>query len=68
MEFTGYPDGTFQPDNAVSRAEAVVIVNKITGRDNAAVYTAMYFFTDVPPEHWAYEEIRRGALDGEKEE
>lgn len=50
----GFPDGTFRPDSQLSRAEAVVLINRITG---AAKQSQPGKFTDVLPSHWAYEDI-----------
>lgn len=50
----GFPDGTFRPDSKLSRAEAVVLINRITG---AAKQSQPEKFTDVLPSHWAYEDI-----------
>ncbi|WP_276357007.1 fibronectin type III domain-containing protein [Cohnella caldifontis] len=49
---SGYGDGTFRPDRTLTRAEAVVIVNKllqINPNDGATPY-----YSDVPRTHWAY--------------
>ncbi len=56
----GYPDGTFKPDNSITRAEFVVMVNKAMGynkRGNA-------YFSDVSAAHWAYAEIMKGVEAG----
>lgn len=57
----GYPDGTFKPDEYVSNAEVVVILNRVTGADDR--YTNMndelVEFFDVPEEHWARDEIMK---------
>lgn len=56
----GYPDGTFKPDNSITRAEFVVLVNKAMGyndRGNA-------YFSDVSASHWAYAEIMKGVEAG----
>lgn len=53
----GYPDGTFKPEQEITRAEAVVLINKIVGTRNAAASAAS--FADLTPEHWAYEEIMK---------
>ena len=51
----GYEDGTFRPDNNITRAEAVSIVNRFLGRTptgNAGAVT----FTDIEG-HWAKSQI-----------
>lgn len=52
----GYPDGSFKPDQAITRAEAVAMVNRAfgyTGRGSSRN------FADVTPAHWAYGEIQK---------
>lgn len=62
----GYEDGTFRPDNAITRAEAVKSVNVYLGRgtDKAGLAAANYrVFPDVAASHWAYCEIIEAAND-----
>ncbi len=47
----GYTDGTFKPDNAVTRAEMAKLISVLYGYDVATV--AKSPFTDVPDDHWA---------------
>jgi len=47
----GYPDGTFKPDNKITRAETVTIVNRMLGR-TANAGAASTKFSDVSG-HWA---------------
>lgn len=57
---SGYPDGTFKPDNSITRAEFVVLVNKAMGytkKGNA-------YFKDLSSSHWAYNEIMKGVSAG----
>lgn len=49
----GHDDGTFRPDQPVTRAEAVTIINRLIGRDGPEK-PGEVFWTDVPPDHWAY--------------
>ncbi|MFC5700925.1 cadherin-like beta sandwich domain-containing protein [Cohnella faecalis] len=51
----GYPDGTFRPDNKLTRAEAVQILNKLFQRPTAGVPSSSWL--DVPLSHWAIREI-----------
>lgn len=55
---SGYEDNTFKPDNTITRAEAVTMINKTIGRDadNITAYTQNPF-KDVTPSHWAYNQI-----------
>ncbi len=62
----GYPDGTFKPENNVTRAEfatMVVLAKKLT-----LVSPATPSFKDVPTTHWAYKyvetAVRAGYLKG----
>ena len=48
----GYPDGSFKPDNNISRAEFVVIINRITKLTAEPTEN----LTDIE-KHWAYNEI-----------
>lgn len=62
----GYQDGTFRPDNAVSRAEMVTMTNRAVGRkpDKQAIFTNMYrvnHFSDVPTSYWAFYDIMEAA-------
>ena len=58
----GYGDGTFQPEDEISRAEVVTIVNRLLGREADQEYIAsgprgLVRFPDVPSSHWAYYDI-----------
>ena len=60
----GYSDGTFHPNNYISRAEAVVILNAMLGRkadDNAVLIHRTVEFTDVSRKFWAYSAISEAA-------
>lgn len=52
----GYPDGTFCPDKAVTRAEFTSMVNKALGNTG----TASVSFSDVPYNEWFYNDISKG--------
>ena len=51
----GYPDGTFRPDQMMTRAEMVTVLNRITGAVPAADAEARY--ADVPADCWAFADI-----------
>ncbi|MEK4438791.1 DUF4073 domain-containing protein [Paenibacillus sp. FSL K6-2862] len=57
---TGYTDGTFKPDNQLTRAEAVKVLNVLFKRTPAAS-TGSQSFSDVPASHWAYADIEAAA-------
>lgn len=54
----GYPDGTFQPDNNVTRAEFATMVIKALGQEHTKVIQPVEF-TDISEEHWAYSDIQK---------
>lgn len=47
----GYGDGTFMPESAITRAEAVTMINKLLFR--GALTNASATFPDMTEEHWA---------------
>ncbi len=47
----GYPDGTFRPQNTITRAEFAAILSKALQLDTAS--TVDTGFSDVPISHWA---------------
>lgn len=57
---SGYPDGTFLPDNSITRAEFLTLVNKIFKFENKTNIN----FIDVRPDYWAYSEIQKGISAG----
>lgn len=60
----GYPDGTFRPDSNITRAEFMVIVNRVLQRE-AKLDEAMAhqnYFTDISPEHWAFADVIEAAV------
>ena len=55
----GYPDGTFRPNNSITRAEVCVIVNNMLGRGADERYVdrngdELVSFSDLNDNHWAY--------------
>ncbi len=59
----GYPEGTFQPNTPISRAEAVVVLNRLLGRteDLSPSLTALGRFVDVPQD-WRYQPIQETSV------
>lgn len=57
----GYADGTFKPDNFITRAEAVKIVNAVLKRTDLKIVKNP--FDDVTETHWAYKEILEAAVE-----
>ncbi|MCS7291465.1 MAG: S-layer homology domain-containing protein [Gloeomargarita sp. SKYBB_i_bin120] len=57
----GYADGTFRPDNPVTRAEFATMVSRafLTGAGRTSMG-----FRDVPPSFWAYDAINQAASAG----
>ena len=59
---SGYTDGTFRPNNTITRAEVTAIVNRMLGRDADKVFVVMNAdelkqFVDVSQYSWAYYDI-----------
>lgn len=54
----GYTDGTFRPDNPVTRAEAVRIIANTVGRTaHVEELDKVGVFTDIPDDHWCKDDI-----------
>ena len=65
----GYPDGTFRPDNNITRAEAVTAINNALGRSAAAPETQQLLadkgvrcFYDVRPSDWYYAAVTEASV------
>lgn len=59
---SGYPDGTFRPNNTITRAEVTTIVNRMLGRVADESYidahaSEILMFTDVPRDYWGSYDI-----------
>ena len=54
----GYPDGTFKPDELVTRAEFASMAIKALGQEHAQVAQPV-MFTDVESGFWAYDFIQK---------
>lgn len=57
----GYEDGTFKPNNTITRAEAVTMMNKALHRNENEI-SVTNPFSDVTTTHWAYKEILEAAV------
>ena len=55
----GYEDGSFRPDNPISRAECVVLLSRLI-----EVPAGSSTFSDVPETHWASSDISAGTSAG----
>lgn len=56
----GYHDGTFRPNNPITRAETAKLINRVTNR-TLKIAIAENTFSDVPAWHWAYLDILSAA-------
>ena len=54
----GYPDGTFKPDDNVTRAEFASMAIKALGQEHTTVAQPVNF-TDINPSFWAYDAIQK---------
>lgn len=54
----GYPDGTFKPDDNVTRAEFASMAIKALGQEHTTVAQPVNF-TDIDPSFWAYDAIQK---------
>lgn len=63
----GYSDGTFKPDNSVTRAEFIAIVNRMLGLTTES----SKYIPDISRQDWFYSDIRKavkaGILKGNEE-
>lgn len=57
---SGYPDGTFKPDNPITRAEFVKIINKVIGTKGKSDVP----FKDVNEKNWFYDEVAKAIKSG----
>ena len=62
----GYTDGTFKPNQVISRAEIAVMTNRVLGRtaDKNFINTntiLLRTFSDIPVDYWAYYDIVEAA-------
>ena len=65
---SGYTDGTFCPNQTITRAEAVVILNSVLGRSCDLTYVqadaqAALHFTDITPGAWYYADVIEASMD-----
>ena len=61
----GYPGGVFKPENQITRAEVVSVINRILGRGIRAtdIPTDLHgIYTDLSPSHWAFAEMFEASL------
>ncbi len=54
----GYPDGTFKPDENVTRAEFAAMAIRALGQQHTKVAQPVHF-SDINEEYWAYEDIQK---------
>lgn len=63
---TGYADGSCRPDQTITRAEAVSILNRALGRSADTRYLESAYplstFLDVPSSHWAYGDVMEASI------
>lgn len=53
----GYPDGTFKPDENVTRAEFTAMITKALGLRDAKDFS-ITIYNDLSHKHWAYRDIQ----------
>ncbi len=61
---TGYEDGTYRPEDGVTRAEMAALIARIQGFGDSAAAQAATGFNDVPASHWASGYVANAASMG----
>jgi len=61
---SGYPDGTFRPENPVTRAEFAKLVLLASLHKEEPRFPAVMTFPDVPSRHWAFRYVEACAALG----
>ncbi|MEN1762277.1 S-layer homology domain-containing protein [Anoxynatronum sibiricum] len=58
--FSGYPDGTFRPDHSITRAEFVVMINKVINLNGLKSESSLsdVEYSDLPVNHWAFKSVQ----------
>lgn len=64
---SGYEDGTFRPDNYITRAEAMTIINKMLVRYGDANATDAANWPDVSTSDWYYSQVIEATTTNEYE-
>ncbi|MDR3120354.1 MAG: S-layer homology domain-containing protein, partial [Clostridiales bacterium] len=61
---SGYPDGTYKPDDNMTRAEVVTVVNRMLYRGIEVEDIPQWAptFGDITPAHWAYTAVIEAAV------
>lgn len=62
---SGYTDGTFRPEQYITRAETVTMINRMLGRNYetaAELHSMACPFPDVSQSSWAYGNIMEAAI------
>ena len=61
----GFDDGSFRPDNNITRAEVVSIINNLLNRkiESDDIPASAVQFKDLPKSHWAYAAIVEASSD-----
>ncbi len=66
---SGYTDGSFRPENEVTRCEAVTMINRLLGRDlesegvSEALIESKNPFKDIKVGYWGYFAVLEAAVD-----
>ena len=64
---SGYPDGSFRPEKAITRAEVCAVINRMLDRsfdvDGCLVVGEMTTWTDNQPDAWYYDDIQEATND-----
>lgn len=58
----GYPDSTFKPNNAVTRAETITIMNRLLGRNVESVDSSLNPYKDLNKGFWAFNDIMEATV------
>ena len=64
----GYEDATFRPDIAITRAEAIAMINRVLNRvpTPASIHAALdgnVLFHDLSQNHWAFYYIMEASIE-----
>lgn len=60
---TGYPDGSFKPNNVITRVEAVTLINRMLYRGPLLGLSPQ--FPDVPENHWGFGDVQEATSSHE---